>query len=41
MTAWSMRRLRIVTTPAYMYDARISEVEAGISRWIEKVLEMA
>lgn len=33
--------LRIVTTPAYMYDARISEIETGISRWIEKVLEMA
>ena len=32
---------RVVTTPAYMYDARISEVEVGISKLVNKVLELA
>lgn len=32
---------RIVTTPAYMYDARISEVAAGIERAVRELLRMA
>ncbi|MCA9280176.1 MAG: isoprenoid biosynthesis glyoxalase ElbB [Phycisphaeraceae bacterium] len=32
---------RIVTTPAYMYDARISEVHKGIDAMVERVLQMA
>jgi len=32
---------RIVTTPAYMYDARISEVAVGIERLVAEVLRLA
>lgn len=32
---------RIVTTPAYMYDARISEVAAGIERATQALVRMA
>jgi enhancing lycopene biosynthesis protein 2 len=32
---------RIVTAPAYMYDARISEVAAGIERAVEELLRLA
>lgn len=32
---------RIVSTPAYMEAKRIGEVEAGIDKMVEKVLEMA
>ena len=32
---------RIVTSPAYMYDARISEVAAGIERGVNEVLRLA
>lgn len=32
---------KIVTTPAYMYDARISEAQRGISKLVSAVLEMA
>lgn len=32
---------RIVTTPAYMYDARISDVYKGINAMVERVLQMA
>jgi enhancing lycopene biosynthesis protein 2 len=32
---------KIVTTPAYMYPARISEAHRGISRLVTAVLEMA
>lgn len=32
---------RIVTSPAYMYDARISQVAAGIDKAIAALLEMA
>ncbi|MCA9323195.1 MAG: isoprenoid biosynthesis glyoxalase ElbB [Planctomycetes bacterium] len=31
----------IVTTPAYMYDAKISDVDAGIGRLVDAVLRMA
>ncbi|MCA8974997.1 MAG: isoprenoid biosynthesis glyoxalase ElbB [Planctomycetes bacterium] len=31
---------RIVTTPAYMYDARVDEVAAGIGKLVEAVLAM-
>ncbi|MCX8108237.1 MAG: isoprenoid biosynthesis glyoxalase ElbB [Verrucomicrobiae bacterium] len=34
------RRLKIVTTPAYMLANRISEVEAGITKLVKAVLEM-
>jgi enhancing lycopene biosynthesis protein 2 len=33
-------RNRIVTTPAYMYDARISDVSAGIEKLVQTVLKM-
>lgn len=33
--------LRLVTTPAYMYDARIGEVAAGIERAVGEVLRLA
>lgn len=32
---------RIVTAPAYMYDARISEVAAGIERAVDELLRLA
>jgi enhancing lycopene biosynthesis protein 2 len=32
---------RIVSTPAYMEAKRIAEVEAGVEKMVEKVLEMA
>ena len=32
---------RIVTAPAYMYEARISEVAAGIDRAVEELLRLA
>lgn len=32
---------RIVTSPAYMYEARISEVAAGIDRAVEELLRLA
>lgn len=35
------RRLKIVTTPAYMLAQRITEAEAGISKLVQAVLEMA
>ncbi len=35
------RRLKIVTTPAYMLAQRISEAEAGINKLVQAVLEMA
>ncbi len=35
------RRLKIVSTPAYMLAQRISEAEAGISKLVQAVLEMA
>jgi enhancing lycopene biosynthesis protein 2 len=34
------RRLKIVTTPAYMLASRITEAEAGINKMIQAVLEM-
>jgi enhancing lycopene biosynthesis protein 2 len=35
------RRLKIVSTPAYMLGTRITEVEAGINKLVQAVLEMA
>jgi enhancing lycopene biosynthesis protein 2 len=35
------RRLKIVSTPAYMLGQRITEVEAGINKLVQCVLEMA
>jgi len=35
------RRLKIVTTPAYMLAQRITEAEAGINKLVQAVLEMA
>ena len=35
------RRLKVVTTPAYMLASRITEAEAGISKLVQAVLEMA
>jgi enhancing lycopene biosynthesis protein 2 len=35
------RRLKIATTPAYMLAQRITEAEAGITRLVQAVLEMA
>ena len=35
------RRLKIVTTPAYMLAGRIIEAEAGISKLVQAVVEMA
>ena len=35
------RRLKVVTTPAYMLAQRITEAEAGINKLVEAVLEMA
>lgn len=35
------RRLKIVTTPAYMLANRITEAEAGINKLVQAVLEMA
>lgn len=32
---------RIVTSPAYMYDARISDVAAGIERTVQELLRLA
>lgn len=32
---------RVVSTPAYMYDARISEVAAGIDKLVQAVLELS
>ena len=32
---------RIVTTPAYMYDARISDVAKGIDKAVAALLQMA
>jgi enhancing lycopene biosynthesis protein 2 len=34
-------RLKIVTTPAYMLATRISEAEAGITKLVQAVLDMA
>jgi enhancing lycopene biosynthesis protein 2 len=31
---------RIVSTPAYMFDARISDVKKGISKLVDAVLAM-
>jgi len=35
------RRLKIVSTPAYMLASRITEAEAGINKLVQAVLEMA
>jgi enhancing lycopene biosynthesis protein 2 len=35
------RRLKVVTTPAYMLASRITEAEAGINKLVQAVLEMA
>lgn len=35
------RKLKIVTTPAYMLATRITEAEAGINKLVNTVLEMA
>lgn len=35
------RRLKIVTTPAYMLAQRITEAEAGINKLVQAVLELA
>jgi enhancing lycopene biosynthesis protein 2 len=35
------RKLKIVTTPAYMLANRITEAEAGINKLVQAVLEMA
>ncbi len=35
------RRLKIVTTPAYMLAQRITEAESGINKLVQAVLEMA
>jgi enhancing lycopene biosynthesis protein 2 len=35
------RRLKIVTTPAYMLATRITEAEAGINKLVRTVLELA
>lgn len=35
------QRLKIVTTPAYMLAARITEAEAGINKLVQAVLDMA
>lgn len=35
------RKLKIVTTPAYMLAGRISEAEAGITKLVQAVLDMA
>lgn len=35
------RRLKIVTTPAYMLASRIIEAEAGINKLVQAVLELA
>lgn len=35
------RRLKIVTTPAYMLATRITEAEAGINKLVQAVLELA
>jgi enhancing lycopene biosynthesis protein 2 len=35
------RRLKIVTTPAYMLAQRITEAEAGISKLVQAVLELS
>ena len=32
---------RIVSTPAYMYDARIADVSTGIEKLVRAVLAMA
>ena len=32
---------RVITSPAYMYDARISEVAAGIDRTVKELVRMA
>jgi enhancing lycopene biosynthesis protein 2 len=32
---------RLVTTPAYMYDARIGDVATGIERAVEELLRLA
>ena len=34
------RRLKVVTTPAYMLAGRITEAEAGINKLVQAVLEM-
>jgi enhancing lycopene biosynthesis protein 2 len=35
------RRLKVVTTPAYMLAQRITEAEAGINKLVQAVLELA
>ena len=35
------RKLKIVTTPAYMLASRITEAEAGINKLVQAILEMA
>lgn len=35
------RRLKVVTTPAYMLATRITEAEAGINKLVQAILEMA
>lgn len=35
------RRLKVVTTPAYMLAGRITEAEAGINKLVQAVLELA
>lgn len=35
------RRLKVVTTPAYMLATRLPEVEAGVSKLVQSVLELA
>ena len=35
------KRLKIVTTPAYMLASRITEAEAGINKLVQAVLDMA
>ncbi len=35
------RKLKIVTTPAYMLASRITEAEAGINKLVQTIIEMA
>jgi enhancing lycopene biosynthesis protein 2 len=35
------RRLKIASTPAYMLATRLCEVEAGINKLVQAVLDMA
>ena len=35
------QKARVVSTPAYMYDARIAEVSIGIGKLVDAVLALA